>query len=473
MKKLLIITLLFAALSWSVEAHAATMSIVPSTTSVEVGDLVTARIVTNSQGVAINNAEATLRFPSDILSVMSVSKAGSIFSLWVEEPAFSNAAGTVSYNGGVPTPGFTGSTGTILTVTFMAKQAGTATLSLADGAVRANDGSGTDVLSGSSGTQITVVSAPKAVPGTPSTVPEEPSAPDVVSDIAVSSPTHPDQDAWYANPNPTVRWVLGTAESVQLIVDRSASAQPAVTYTPPIVEKTVTDLADGTWYFRIRAKERGVWTTVSSYRLNIDTEVPTIDTSSISYDASTGMVGIQADAHDAVSGISGYDILIDDAVAAHAAGDAFAKGAYRFAYGKPGTHDVTLVAIDAAGNRAEVSGSIVVPASSLAAPAFTVAGITFTLLHILIAMALLCLASLAIAALGFLRHARGIRPALERDVHRGFGLYRKELEKNLRILEKARETRNLTPEEAKVHKRMLQNLADLERYIAERVDAGE
>ena len=61
--------------------------------------------------------------------------------------------------------------------------------------------------------------------------------------------------------------------------------------------------------------------------------------------------------------------------------------------------------------------------------------------------------------------------AVSKDVHRGFSIYKKDLEQNLRILEKTRATRNLTAEETELHKRMLQNLNDLERYITERLSA--
>lgn len=144
-------------------ADAATLG-VSAPASVTVGDIVTARILVDSAGVAINNAEATLIFPTDILSVISVSKANSVFSLWVEEPSFSNAGGMVGFNGGVPNPGFTGSSGTILSVTFQAKKSGNATLSLSNAAVRANDGKGTNVFTGAGSASLSVSAAVQQAP---------------------------------------------------------------------------------------------------------------------------------------------------------------------------------------------------------------------------------------------------------------------------------------------------------------------
>ncbi len=82
------------------------------------------------------------------MSVKSISTGGSIFSLWVEQPSFSNKDGIISFNGGVPNPGYKGASGKILTVVFQAKSVGTANLGFNSSAIRENDGLGTDVFTG-------------------------------------------------------------------------------------------------------------------------------------------------------------------------------------------------------------------------------------------------------------------------------------------------------------------------------------
>ena len=99
-------------------ADAATLYLSPSSGQYTVGDILSASVIVNTQDKAINNADAVIYFPSDLLEIVSLSKSGSIFSLWVEEPSFSNGAGTISFNGGVPTPGFTGSAGKVLSIVF-------------------------------------------------------------------------------------------------------------------------------------------------------------------------------------------------------------------------------------------------------------------------------------------------------------------------------------------------------------------
>lgn len=66
--------------------------------------------------------------------------------MWVDEPTYSNATGTITFSGGLPTPGFQDRDGNLLTITFKAKDAGEALINIETAAILANDGLGTDVL---------------------------------------------------------------------------------------------------------------------------------------------------------------------------------------------------------------------------------------------------------------------------------------------------------------------------------------
>lgn len=112
-----------------------------------VGETKSFSLTVNSATQAMNASQGKLTFPTDKLQVMSVAK-GSLFKYWTDEPAYSNSNGTVTFGGGLPTPGFTGSGRAVITVTFRAKASGTATLSYTSGAILANDGTGTNILTG-------------------------------------------------------------------------------------------------------------------------------------------------------------------------------------------------------------------------------------------------------------------------------------------------------------------------------------
>lgn len=183
-------------------AYAAGLSLTASPSAVAVGDTVTLSLTVDSSGTAINAAEGTIAFPPDIFSFVSAQYSNSIFSLWIDSPAF-NGNNAVVFNGGLPSPGYSGSSGTILTITLRAQKQGTADFSITGAAVRANDGLGTDVLTAMHGAHITVsprVPSPSTIQikpiiplskpsGVSSTTPSTAEAPAAASSTGVTTPT--------------------------------------------------------------------------------------------------------------------------------------------------------------------------------------------------------------------------------------------------------------------------------------------
>ncbi|MFM2374762.1 MAG: hypothetical protein RLZZ234_757, partial [Candidatus Parcubacteria bacterium] len=85
-------------------SFAAETLISPASGTYTKGQTFTATARVNPQGKSVNAIEAVLTFDTSKLSVVSVSKTGSIFSLWTKEPTFSNTQGTIEFGGGSPTP---------------------------------------------------------------------------------------------------------------------------------------------------------------------------------------------------------------------------------------------------------------------------------------------------------------------------------------------------------------------------------
>ncbi len=151
----------FFSLSFPCDLNAASIGVYPSTPSVTVGNIVSVKVIVSTESKFINNTEGVLSYPTDLLEPISISKSSSIFNLWVEEPKF-NSGGSVSFNGGLPTPGYNGSSGEVVTVVFKAKKTGTASLIFSDSAIRENDGLGTNVLNGYKNGSIIITEAPKS-----------------------------------------------------------------------------------------------------------------------------------------------------------------------------------------------------------------------------------------------------------------------------------------------------------------------
>ena len=353
--------LVFFAPHW---AQAASLYFSPASGLASPGGLIYATAMVDSEGVAINNAESNIIFPKDLLSVVSVSKNNSIFSLWVSEPSFSNDAGVISFNGGIPNPGYAGASGKIATITFKAKAAGTASVYFTAAGVRANDGLGTDVLRVSSPLAITITGG--SAPITPSaSVSATPSVP------VITSATHPDSEKWYSLKSATFSWpVKSGILANRLLLGRYEDTTPSVLYDPAISEKTIDDLDDGVWYLHVQLKNKAGWGAVGHYKFRVDKTPPqefTIQASSNGNASDlNGRTAINFEAKDVLSGVALYRVKVGDADFVDVLPANQGPTAYILPGEDSGLKKVIVQAIDMAGNvttaETEVSlKSIIVP----------------------------------------------------------------------------------------------------------------
>lgn len=162
------VSLLFVSLftfSFPALAHGATLFMVPQNEQAKAGQTFSVMVDLDSQGSSINTASADINYDNNLLSIQSVGYSSSIFSIWAEEPKYSNVNGILHFSGGLPSPGWNGSSGSILSITFKAKVPGQAKVNFENGSVLANDGVGTDVLTSSNGLSVGIGQAaaiPKA-----------------------------------------------------------------------------------------------------------------------------------------------------------------------------------------------------------------------------------------------------------------------------------------------------------------------
>jgi hypothetical protein len=343
---------------------AASLWISSNKTSLNIGDTAVLWVRVNTQDVSINNAEATIQYPTDLVEVLSVSRSGSIFSLWIEEPAFSNSTGVVSFNGGVPTPGYTGSSGGVVSISVRAKKAGQANFSYSGAAVRANDGLGGNVLNSKSGVTLNIVQkedkpevvVPPVEPKKEEPAPKEDQK-EGVSSLKVSSQTHPNQDSWYRDRKVVFQWTIPAGvDAVQTAIDDNDLGNPRVIYRPAISAKELEVTNDGVWYFKVRARKSSTWGPVSTYLVRVDTVPPEKKNVDFSYDNDSGKLNIFADIKDETSGVDYYEIYINDVLKKNVPVNDFIDGKYSIGIDSPGENTVKLVAFDKAGNSVEASG---------------------------------------------------------------------------------------------------------------------
>ena len=343
-------------------AHAASIYFSPSSGNVTVGNIINTSVLVNTQGVSINNTDAVINFPTSLLEVVSVNKSGSIFSLWVEEPAFSNSAGTISFNGGVPTPGFTGGAGKLLNVTFRVRNPGLASLVFASAAVRANDGYGTDVLETRSQAQFNLVAEEKQVQPTGLGTPQAPK---------ITSATHPDQNLWYNNANPIFSWSVPTGvTSVRLLYDKRPSSSPSVLYGA-IDQKQLSDVADGAYYFHAQFENTSGWGAIGHMRFQIDTTPPELFAIRVVHesDLNDPQATIAFETTDVTSGINRYTVSVGDAAPVTLQSSDVIKSSYTLPVGQSGRQTVVVKAYDHAGN--VTTESVVLTIVALEPPTIT------------------------------------------------------------------------------------------------------
>ncbi len=164
-----------------------------------VGKTFTVTVVVRSDIDTTNLYNAQIKFPTSQLEVVNISTTGTFIDQWAEQ-FYDNTDGEISLVGGASENGgaksVAGSPGlTMATVTFKAKQAGQATLTIADTSeiYRSSDSVNILVIKGS--TPITIAAAPTPTP-TPTPVPT-PTATPVPTATPTAAPT--------ATPTPVVR----------------------------------------------------------------------------------------------------------------------------------------------------------------------------------------------------------------------------------------------------------------------------
>lgn len=373
-KLIVLILLSISIVFWAGSVDAATLYFIPGSGNIAVGDIFTANVYVNTKGVAVNNAEAVVNFPPDLLSVTSVSRTGSIFSLWVEEPSFSNTGGTVIFNGGLPTPGFSGSAGKVASIVFRAKKTGEASLIFSSAAVRANDGLGTDILDGQGSAKFTLQEAavPKVIEPTAG-LPPAPLVKQYIKDKnnqVVFDHDSNNPEKWVSSSYNKLTWeVPSGVTGVSVLLHDKPTANPGSKPDGFFDNKVYEHLNDGIYYFHIRYQNDFGAGPILHYKFMVDTISP----ESFEIILPDGKVTanptprIKFETTDNLSGIDRYEIKIDNGDWFNAA--TLKTASYLLPKLKPGEHQIFVRAYDKAGNYAEAKEIITV--SPIASPKIT------------------------------------------------------------------------------------------------------
>lgn len=353
-------------------ALAAEVAISPSSGSYSVGQSFTVTVQANPQNKSVNAVEAKLSFDSTRLSVTSVSKTGSAFSLWTTEPVFSNSAGTIDFGGGSPTPFSARSN--LMSVTFKVIAEGSANVRVTSASILAADGLGTDVYTGAVNATyaMTQAAAPTPTPATP----EEEDEPEDDSNAAITfgdAPRVPeagstvflDPEEWYATKVGVFTWEIPfDVDKIALDVSTSSEYEPETVYDTPVEQLSLNEelLQEGIQYLTLQYKNQVGWGGILHRKIMIDTVPPNPFTINVrAGNLPTAFPLLTFRAEDDTSGIDSYTLSVAGGEPIIITPDEAEVG-YLFKDLEDGTYTVSVVAIDKAGNERESTTAVLITA---------------------------------------------------------------------------------------------------------------
>ena len=336
-----------------VTAEGARILVSPEAGSFSVGKTFTMRVsVENTGGVGINAAEATINFDPSVLSVLSIGRDNSIFSLWAVEPAFSNAAGTVTFGGGSTVAK---NSGQVISVVFSVKKEGRTDISIIGASVLAADGKGTNVLTGVGKASYILTASGTATPPVSGGKTPPPSGP-VAPAPEVNSPTHPEEEKWYSNNAPEFKWALfPSITDIMATLSDKPTGDPGNKSVGLVESVAFPDTPDGLWYFHARFRNQNGWSKIVHRKVSVDTTPP----DGFGFEVQRGdptdpqPVLVFSNATDTASGLDHYEIKVDSATAVVLKLEDARDNRYQLTAQPPGNHKIIARMVDKAGNAAE------------------------------------------------------------------------------------------------------------------------
>jgi len=430
-----LIALLFVPFFTVAQSGQAALFLNPASGSFLVGSTFDLSIVLDTKGQAVNTVEIELLFPPDRIQLTSPSVGKSIIQVWPAPPSFSNREGVIYFVGGIPSPGIVTSQGIVLTLTFRVVGPGEGQIKFGDRTqVLANDGKGTDILR-QKGAAFLRFSVPP------------PQGPEIFS------PTHPDQEKWYRDPNPVFVWGRSQfANGFSYEIDRDPSGFPDTISDGQESTVAYENLENGMWYFHLRERSGGVWGGVSHYIIKIDQEPPAF----FRVNVSPGLRTINKNpifrffTTDALSGLDHFEMKVIPLSQGLVSESLFfdVTSPYQAPNFERGRHQVIIRAVDQAGNtRDEAVVMTIIGATSRI---FTPEGIDLIFFFIPWVWALLWLVLLLILILilfGYLwaKHRHHVRHAFREDFGKIFGGFKKSDDNNKKDDNKTKNNINQLP----------------------------
>ncbi len=288
----------------------------------------------SSGGESINAVQVNLEFDPAVIQVLQINTTNSICPpQFFIKKEIDNTAGKIHIVCGTPSPGFTGSQGTIAELSIKPIKDTNVNLHFADGTkVLANDGLGTNVLRQAMDSQFSIVDY---------------NNPAGLSRPLLNSPTNPNGARWYNTKKVTINWkpIPGQTYFFTFDQNRNGSAEEGITTN--ISNLTLPTEQDGTYYLHFLVRKGDKLEFRRDMDFHIDTTPPaiTLFKASSLTPKTTDLVRIEFAATDRGSGLQNNAyIRIDEGVYLPV------TSPFMTSFPKKGIHAVRLRVFDNAGN---------------------------------------------------------------------------------------------------------------------------
>lgn len=318
-------------------AGGASLSIFPQSGTFTVENTFDVSIFLNTGGNEVNVVKVDLKFDPGKLQVITPAKGISAVGEWIFPPSFSNKKGTLILQGGFPGNGINTSEGLVTVIVFRAVSSGEAIVEFLDSSqVLVGDENGKDVLSSVNRGVYNIIPSPPKGPG-------------------IFSETHPDQNKWYRNPNPTFSWdKIGGAEGYSYELNDEPLGEPNNVIDIESTSIFFEEINEGIQYFHLKAKKAGVWGGTSHFKIMVDKTLPSEFKPYLElFSFTSGYLLIYFNTQDLLSKIDYYQVRLADYTDPENivwSGWLQEESPFRLSTGKKGTFQVFVRAFDKAGN---------------------------------------------------------------------------------------------------------------------------
>ncbi len=244
-------------------AGSATMSLDQNAYQSQRGELFNVTVTVDPQQEALDTVRAVVTFDPTLLSVQSVNLAGS-FERSAPGNYYDNTTGKVSWGVFTLEEPVT-AVSPVITITFLALQEGNGTIEISSDSKAISDGEEKINLSGLKNATISVLASAQSDPE--STL------------IVVSSPSHPNEQDWYAKNTVEVSWtpLEGTSpiSAYYYSFDENPKGDPTIYLVGSKIETSVKANVDGIYYFHLKGIQKDGKETPTVHReVHIDATAP-------------------------------------------------------------------------------------------------------------------------------------------------------------------------------------------------------